>query len=162
MITNTQQLKEQRTRRSVINERIPFITELLDRYRTGAIKGSGALDTTSQSRLAQYTDELEQLRDELPQVESKISELEPLAAKEPQLDIKELESDMVSLYKALAGAWSVADTLEHNYTLPGALYPHELLQAAFGVKRELSSLLNKAVMAHPKFAQRAKLKQRYE
>lgn len=159
MTTYTKQLKELRTQRRVMLERIAFIEETLAK-RELQVGVQSSLDEVSRSRLEQYKVQMQAFKEELPGIEAKIKALQPLAQAEPQLDTKELDADIVRLLKALLEVWNITSQLVQKHkaleTFP------TLLVMALGVKRETGLTLNKFIQAAPQLAEKAKLEKRYE
>ena len=159
MTNYTKQLKELRTQRRVMLEKIQFFEETLAK-RELQVGSQSSLDETSRSRLEQYKVQMQAFREELPGIEAKIKALEPLAQAEPRVDTQELDADIVKLMKALLEVWNITSQLWQKHK---ALESFPMaLQMALGVKREIGLMLNKFIMAFPQLAEKAKLEKRYE
>lgn len=160
MTNYTKQLKELRTQRRVMLDKIKFFEETLQKHeqRPGGIQS--ALDDASLSRLAQYKVQMHAFKEEMPGIEAKIKALEPLAQAEPHVDTQELDADIVKLMKAMFEVWNITSQLWQKHK---ALESFPMaLQMALGVKREIGLMLNKFIQAFPQLAEKAKLEKRYE
>ena len=159
MTNYTKQLKELRTQRRVMLEKIQFFEETLAK-RELQVGAQSSLDETSRSRLEQYRIQAMAFREELPGIEAKIKALEPLSQAEPHFDTKELDADIVKLLKALLEVWSIASQLAQKHS--GYELSSTLFAMALGVRREAALTMNKFIQAAPQLAEKAKLEKRYE
>ena len=123
MTNYTKQLKELRTQRRVMLEKIQFFEETLAK-RELQVGSQSSLDETSRSRLEQYKVQMQAFREELPGIEAKIKALEPLAQAEPRVDTQELDADIVKLMKALLEVWNITSQLWQKHKALAVSYTH--------------------------------------